>query len=462
MAIPNQVGSGFTNIQNIIGANQNNGLGNAIQNGVQGQVNQFNSGLDSSQQQFNKDIDSAKSSIDLGKSQAQTAVSNASNLGAGQSLDNTDYGNFNNFTGSSYSGPTQLNNTNQLQNQAGQIQNTADNTKSDSGRQGLLSQYVGQGQYTQGQQNLDNLLLNQTGGQQLKQTRQIASAVNPSLNNAENNASGLADQTQNYLTNSQTGVKNQAVSGYQGIGNAAQANYNNLSSTVPAQYNNDLALLNADNGITTGSDHGYTNQMNLTSSLANLLGITNGQDIYGTKGSDLATTLQGPQNLSLAGTTAGDKYAQYEALSKLGGNTSDIYQGSDPSTVGSYKGISADQNAVQNLLNTASQTYQNNIAGNNINTNYMDSNGYGNSAGGGLNAPGYLQNVANVQNLVSQDAANPVTQEYSSYLNGQLGNYLASIGQNRAVNIDDGTTSANIEGNSPSSFNAIHGMINNG
>lgn len=472
MAIPNQTGSGFTNVQSFLNANQNNGVGSAINNGIQGQVNQFNNDLGSGQSQFNSDIDAAKSNIDLGDSKAKGVADDASNLGAGGSLNDQQVTDYNNFTGSSYGGPTSLNNQSQLQGEANQAQQNADQTKTDSGRQGLLQQYVGQGQYSQGQQGLDNLLLNQTGGQQLQQARQTASSVQPAYNTAVSNATNTADSTANYLKNQQTDLNNQVTTGYQNIGNAAQANYNQLNSTVPTEYNNDLALLNADNG-TVNNGNGYTTQLNLNSQLGQILGINSGQNIYDTKGTDLATTLQGPQNLTLAGTTAADKYAQYEALQKLAGNGTNIYQGQDPATVGTYQGISANQDDVQNILGAAQSQYTNQynngtFGSNNVLINPTGLYQAGQTGGEWIANPGYQIGANTAQTQIAADqgqlaahpgaGANPFFANAASGLQGELNNYLGSIGQNRVANYDDSATPADVE-TAANTFNGIRGKI---
>lgn len=474
MAIPNQTGSGFTNIQNFLGANQNNGLGSAIQNGVQGQVNNFNSGLQAGQSQFNSDIDAAKSSINLGDTGAKSAINDASNLQGGQDLSNQDQTDYNNFTGSSYNGPTALNNDSQLQSQAGQISNTADQTKTDSGRQGLLQQYAGQGQYTQGQQSVDNLLLNNTGKQALQQTRAIANPVAGTLNNAESDATNQGAQTANYLTGLQQADQGAVTQGYTTRGDAAQANYNQLNSTVPTQFNNYLAALNGNTGVTqTGATSdptaGYSNDLQLNQNLGNILGLTSGENIYDTTGQQLATQLQGPQNLTLAGTTNADQYAQYEALSKLGNNANNIYNGSDPSTVGTYQGISANQAGVQNLVDQAGATYQNQLNTPNV-INSAATNGYGLAAGTGpfssQNIPYGGQMSANqaITDLPYVEAANThyngfLTPQLQALQNG-LKNYQGSIGQTRGVSFTDDPNQLVSElDNSAPTFNGIRGRI---
>ncbi len=58
MPNPN-IGTGFTNLSQLLQANQNNKLGSTIQQGVQGGINKLNQGVGQAQQQFNTDVNNA-------------------------------------------------------------------------------------------------------------------------------------------------------------------------------------------------------------------------------------------------------------------------------------------------------------------------------------------------------------------------------------------------------------------
>lgn len=209
-----QQGTGFTNINKILNAGQGAGqqLGQAIGQGVGQQASQFQTGLGQSQQQFGQgvgqntygDQDQQKitDTINSITSPGQTAAG-AQKAGADANAQQ-----FQQYLAGGYSGPQQLSNTEQLGRQATNLQQLGQATQSQGGQQGLLQQFVGKGQYTQGQQGLDALLLGQQGQQGLQQARTQASGAGSQLNQA---------QTQAALQAKQAALQNQAF-GQQALG----------------------------------------------------------------------------------------------------------------------------------------------------------------------------------------------------------------------------------------------------
>lgn len=201
-------GTGFTNLSRIIGANQNNQLASTVGSGVSNQVNQAKTGIQSGISSFDQKANAAKIATDENKTKAQTLINDPT-----QATDE-DAKSFETFRSGRYDGPKELENKQQLTNQANQASTLGSMAGSAEGRQGLLQRFVGGAGYTQGKQRLDSMLLGQGGNAGLKSSYRDARGLNQSLNaatiSAEEQAKmiaaqnrGFADQTKNSLA---TGV----------------------------------------------------------------------------------------------------------------------------------------------------------------------------------------------------------------------------------------------------------------
>lgn len=233
-----QKGTGFTNIQNILGANQGAGqnLANSIGSGLNNQADSVRQGIQQSQQNFqtgyNQSVGSANNTINTGNTllgylnpqnnQAPAQQSNANAAGStsssttpqsnvngnvveGQTLNAgpdysglVNYSNQNNLSQSgqnlqnlAYNGPAGLNNSQQLLAKAANAAALGSLTGSASGQQQLLQNYAANNKnnYTSGESSLDQLLLGQQGQQ--------------TLQNAAQNVSGLGNLTKGAITSAQ-------------------------------------------------------------------------------------------------------------------------------------------------------------------------------------------------------------------------------------------------------------------
>lgn len=309
MALPK--GTSFSNIQRIIGANQNNALGNTVQSGVQSGVTNLNNNVNQAQTQFGSDVNNAKLNTDANKSYIGSTIGNITNatpqastntpvatnttdndtaeiprtgvtnpgtklVGGSQitSSDSTgataapstananataadttnpaaisttapttpaaptptastaadaqgaapagsfgytgtqgsganktdastagftgptagDVSKFGTYIQGGYTGPTQLANIQALAGQAQNLQNIGNSVNTQGGLQNLLQRYVGGPQYTSGEQNLDAMLLGQTGKAQLKNIAQTTQNIANVPTQAETSAEGQAAQ----------------------------------------------------------------------------------------------------------------------------------------------------------------------------------------------------------------------------------------------------------------------------
>lgn len=184
----NKTGSGFTNLQKVIGANQNNQLGSTIQQGIGNQVNQVKAGVNNAQNQFNTQLNQNNTALDANQQKVNGILSSPT------TASDQDVKTFQDFQKGSYSGPQNLQDVDTLRNQATNTQQLGQQIGSSGGRLGLLQRFVGGNQYTQGQQRLDNLLLGQTGANELKQSRRDASGLNQQVNTADTLAQAKSEE----------------------------------------------------------------------------------------------------------------------------------------------------------------------------------------------------------------------------------------------------------------------------
>lgn len=212
----NRKGSGFTNINRVVTANQGNKLGQTVSSGVQNQANQVKQQTHQATTNFNdeaqkKRLDTQEAANDrdavIGRySGANTNTNNNSNTAGANNTGSSGVGtnqpteqelsNFARYRTGTYEGPTQLTD---YQTIAGKAQNTemlGDLSRSSGGRQELLKRFVGGSGYSQGQQGLDNLLLGQSGNS-LNQARRATQGLSQDVAGANTQAASLAQEYAN-------------------------------------------------------------------------------------------------------------------------------------------------------------------------------------------------------------------------------------------------------------------------
>lgn len=268
-----QVGTGFSNLSNILNANKQNQLGGAIQNGIQGAATQTTNDLNNSQSQFNTDVNNANLNTDANKQQITSTINNitgpsnqtASTMGGANSgletpsstpLDQNGYtagtnttstpaasnnggyspsagdvNAFAKFRSGTYNGPSQLNNYSTIQGEAANAQQLGQDTRNIGGQQALLQQFVGHPGYTQGEQGLDTMLLGQTGAPQLQAAQRLTQGLSNQVGQAGSNASNQA---------SMTAAGNQALANF--TNQQLQNALNPLSQQVQSNLTSDQAV----------------------------------------------------------------------------------------------------------------------------------------------------------------------------------------------------------------------------
>lgn len=213
-------GTGFTNLQRVLNANQNNKLGSTISGGVSNVVGQANNALNQTQNQFDEQ---SKKGI-VGTDQDKQYVANT--LADPTKAQQSDYDQFSKFR-QGYSGPQGLQND-ALKGQQQELNSLGGLTQTSGGKQALLQRFVGSPQYNQGQQRLDTTLLGQTGGSNLNQARRQTQQANQNINQGFDTAANRATLLKNQSAGFGQDVNNQ-ISG-------VQTNLNNDLTNRATQY----------------------------------------------------------------------------------------------------------------------------------------------------------------------------------------------------------------------------------
>ena len=326
---PRQLGTGFTNLQNIMQANTGNKLGQAVSGGIQQTGQQVSSQLDpnnpnSAVGQFNKQSQANAMGTQSQKQDVQNTLTNIGNLDPTQQQ--TANANFANYRSGQYTGPTDIANISNIQNQAQNAQQQGQEVGTAGGRQALLQQYAANpgSSYGSGAQNLDSLLLGSTGGKQLQQARQSVSG----LNNQVNAAQTTAQQQGQQLTNQAQGFGQQVTGQVQGAQSAIMNQAN--SDATKANAANQLAYTNEQKAIQAAQSG------NLSTTALQALDLTSGQRTYGVNvGQYLGYDQNGqqitnPNQLQQAtafNVMAQPQFKQYTGLQQLMGQTPTATQG---------------------------------------------------------------------------------------------------------------------------------------
>ena len=151
-------GTGFTNIQRVMGASRGNKLGSTVVGGIQQAGQQAQQGIQKAQSQFQEGVNANL----LGTEQNQAAATGLiGSAAAGGDLSEEQLAQAGKFREGQYAGPSGLKDASQLAGRAQDAERLGQLSTSAGGRQGLLQQFVGKPQYGAGQQRLDSLLLGQ-------------------------------------------------------------------------------------------------------------------------------------------------------------------------------------------------------------------------------------------------------------------------------------------------------------
>lgn len=345
-ARPKQQGSGFTNLQRVIGANKNNQLGSAISTGMGNRVGQIKNDIGQAQNSFNTQLQGNRVDTEENKNLVNTALTNPYEA----AKDDKTVSSFQNLMSGQYKGPTELGNANVLNAQAQEAAQYGQGATSAGGRTNLLQRFAGGNNYNAGQQRLDNVLLGQTGANDLKQVRRDAAGLGTTLNNASLTAQsqaqaaaaankGFADDINTQLggfddpntpdVNEAAGVWGDMYSGV----NAKRDQYVNSQTDLNTRINN---ALRAGPG-----------NVQLDADVAAALGVSDGQRTGALDYSNLSAHFD-PQNVNLSNIAGQEDYTKASALRRLTGQSNDFL--TDPTQAGTATGANFDSAQFKDLL----------------------------------------------------------------------------------------------------------------
>ena len=192
---PKRTGTGFTNIQRILGSSDRNRVSQAIGSGLQGQVNRVQQGIQSAQQKFQTGVAQGRLDTDANRQYVNQTLQQAANDPSKITGDSDQakevQSRFATFRQGQYAGPTELAEAGALGAQAQNTNQLGSLARTGSGRNALLTRFFGNTPgYGTGQKRLDAMLF---------------SPQNQNFRQAKQQAIGLSDQVKqaSLLSNAQ-------------------------------------------------------------------------------------------------------------------------------------------------------------------------------------------------------------------------------------------------------------------
>lgn len=306
----------FTNLNQYLEANKENAgqMGTKIASDITGQGQATRTGIQDTSTEFNQLADQGTlAGLDKAPEEARNIVQQARTGAKNAQIDQNQMSRFGEIANAQYKGPQDLTGTTKYANTAQQYkkaQQAAKNASSDEGRFSLLKDAYARPTYSQGQQNLDNLLL--TGNQGAKANIQAAATGLNDLSGlwsgAQSNAAQLAAQRQAATNAAREGSRANALEARTGRNTEVQSDLASQQAKWADEYNQYKELLGAYGG----------GDLNLTREQADRLAL-------GGSGTGLYNMLNGIQPESYLDLKAfdankvvsQDQFAQLRALDQL-------------------------------------------------------------------------------------------------------------------------------------------------
>jgi hypothetical protein len=323
-----QKGTGFTNINKILGANTGAGekMGQAVGSSLSNQAGQIKQGIEKGKNEFQAGMQTgsqqANQAIQQGKQLGQQVEQNQDQFAQMDPNQLSEQGNA--FRNASYTGPQGIQSAGQLQSKAATAGALGRLGASSSGQGQLLASQVAQrGNYGRGQGALDQLLLGKGGQQAIQQGRSALAGVEGNTQNTIQSAQAQAaakaagidaekTATQQALYNRLSGAGDDTSGGVKGITQLAKeqaSKYNEQGSKIQ----NMLMGKNPD-GTTIDANHPsqYSNEdLDLLQNM-DQYGLNAQQNIYGKNADEYGNALSGlssmvdtNQNARYTGSQAG-------------------------------------------------------------------------------------------------------------------------------------------------------------
>lgn len=323
--VPGQEASGksqknsgqYTNIQTYLDANkqQASQMGTQVADKIKSTGQEARDQIQTATQDFSKQVDQGTiKNLDTARNEAKGIVDQAKSQAYTQKLSDDQMNRFKEVSTAQYKGPQDFESAGLYQPTNQKVQKTAQYSQmsdSEPGRYQLLNEVFARPDYSAGQKNLDNLLIQNDSGtkQKLADARTAVADVGGAFNQAQADARSLAAQRGqqiNDVRNASVGDFNQARTQRS---NEVESRLNDVKGSWADEYNQYKNLLSNYKG----------GDLNLTSQQAKRLELMNGQGIY-----NLLNGTNPESYLSLNAFDANkvvskDEQAQLAALDQLAG-----------------------------------------------------------------------------------------------------------------------------------------------
>lgn len=324
---PTHSGS-FTDLNKYLDANSGQNFGTELAGKVQGQVDQANDAQNNASNQFKSQVD--QNTVNYDPTTVNSALSDPSSF----VKDPNNVSKFNSERDAKYSGPTAFDSSSSLYSPAyQQTQNAAqaaNASRTEGGRFSLLDQYFGNGEgksnYSQGEKNLDNFLVQSdpNAGSAFQKAQTGAASAQQNFNNLIPQLDTYAGQGQATTRSTAHNVRSQLGLDDSGNFQGAQdsnGNYTN-SGAIQNLYNGINATAQADNKSAPEAYSQYQSGLsglNLTPEQAQTLGISNllGSATYNVDPSQYLGAA--PGKASAQNVASSDQYSKMAALAQLAG-----------------------------------------------------------------------------------------------------------------------------------------------
>lgn len=346
---PSASGS-WTNLQSYLDANADQGaqVGSQIAGTINQQGKSAQDSVDSAAKEFQSNVDA--NTVQADSDRVNQTLQQATGLKAGETMSDDDIAAFQKQANASYAGPTDFTASSGYggaQHAISQAQDSIGETGSEAGRQVLLkNQYQNASThgYNQGEQNLDQLLLeNSQGGR---------AALEP----LKDQWSGLSSILGN-ATTTENAAAQQAAATDQATAKAAQDALSGTNTKFQGGLNDALAAASQKNSAQYNQALSDLRAGKITHAEAQLLGITAGNPIYNV---DATQYLKAGSAPTLYNYATADQYAQAAALAKLAGQGQSTFLPGDyagqAGTAGPAYGFDASR--FTNDINAAKSTYE--------------------------------------------------------------------------------------------------------
>ncbi len=352
---PKQQGTGFTNIQKVVSANQNNRLGQNIGRTISTIGKQAGTRLGEAGQKFQEKVGQSETQIDAGQKLSNEIgktnfdkgenLSNLSNLGTDVNANTVK------TLGAGYQGPSGLQNAEGLQAQAQNASQLGRMAGSDTGRQGLLRRFAGGNQYTQGQQQLDSMLLGKNLGQ---------------VNQAKRQVQGLGQQA---MTQAQAAEQRAAAARGQfgdvnkNLRDLLERQSGDLTSTIDKRIGEyGTKSSESANALVQRIRDGEVSPEDINRIQKEVLGGS--EDVYNLKPKDLASLVEAQTGFNRSNVVKRDEIAARDALAKLSGKATgdellDLDEQAQALSVDPRFNLASFTPGYQDAANRAKQTREN-------------------------------------------------------------------------------------------------------